>query len=83
MCQLTHVLDSHVASRLRPKCNRDGDITGCQGCPRTFHESCLPAGHVLLPTDYDRQGDGAGIPFLCDLCASVGDQFGNIEPRLR
>ena len=40
---------------------RDGDISCCKGCPRTFHPDCIPDGAV-------RNGDD----FLCDLCAPIG-----------
>ena len=40
---------------------RDGDISCCKGCSRTFHPDCIPDGAV-------RNGD----EFLCDLCAPVG-----------
>ena len=54
---------------LRQKCTDDSDLHKCQGCPRTFHKVCLPKGHVKLA-----QGNGENIHFLCELCASVGNQ---------
>ena len=43
------------------KCEGDGTLIQCYGCPRTFHRQCLP-------TPFARR-------WLCDLCESVGDQL--------
>ena len=40
------------------------ELVMCYGCPRTFHEECMPEGAI-------KREDGA---MLCDLCAPVGWQ---------
>ena len=50
-----------LGSRNWRKCEQDGELILCYGCPRTFHRQCLP-------TPYSRR-------WLCDLCESVGDQL--------
>ena len=53
--------DGDLLAETKERGERDGDISCCKGCPRTFHPDCIPDGAV-------RNGD----EFLCDFCAPVG-----------
>lgn len=60
-------------------CDLDGDSIICCGCPRLFHEGCLPLGHTCKRSFEDP----TLFEFLCDLCAPVGWQALNNETRGR
>lgn len=46
------------------RCDADGELHQCYGCPRTYHPACVPPGAK-------HREDGA---MLCEKCASVGWQ---------
>ena len=64
---------SESSTEWAAKCARDEEdglqLHMCCGCPRAFHEQCIPQGAKRKPSR-----DGQSFVFLCELCAPVGWQ---------
>ena len=60
-------------------CDGEGPSINCCGCPRLFHEGCLPIGHMRKQS----LDDPEAFEYLCDLCAPVGWQALNEDVHNR